>query len=62
MPRASESVAQVIGRLFSVVITPGPNVDTSASLMCILDGEFKRVKQGRVRSIQVSVNGTRRNR
>ncbi len=30
----------------------------STSLMCILDGKFKRVKQGWVRLVQVGVGGT----
>ena len=46
MSLASESVAEMIGRLFSIVVTPGPNVGASSPFVRVLDRVFKGVKQG----------------
>ncbi len=60
MSLASESVTEVIGRLFSIVVSPCPNVGAPTPLMRILDGVFKRVKQCEIWLIQVTVRGTRK--
>ena len=52
VPLASESVAEVIGRLFSIVVTPGPDVGASAPFVGVRDGVFQGVEQGRVGLVQ----------
>jgi len=44
MSLASESVAEVVGCLSPVVVTPGPDVGTSTPFMCVRDGVFKYIK------------------